>query len=226
MTRPSLFVGSSSENLNWARAIQVLLDPICEVQLWTQGVFGLMQGTLESLVQALPEFDFAVLVLSSDDLLVSRGAQRQVARDNVLFELGLFVGALGRERTFMVYDRTNPPSLPSDLAGVVAATFCPPAAGNYEAALGAACTRIQNAIERLGVRENKGFDKLAEATASVEGVSASVHNWLRLLIRSRKLEFDIVSSQFAPFIEPSRLDQMRQDLADLENSLTQEVTSP
>src|SRR5512144_1214252 len=129
MLRPGLFVGSSSEGLRIAEAVQVVLDPVCEVGLWTQGVFGLMQGSLESLVLAVPRFDFEMLVLTPDDLTVSRGRKRTAPRDNVLFELGLFIGALGRDRTFMLYDGTNPPVLPSDLAGVTAATFTPHATG-------------------------------------------------------------------------------------------------
>lgn len=52
MSRPALFVGSSSEGQRIAGAVQVVLDPVCEVELWTQGVFGLTQGTLESLITA------------------------------------------------------------------------------------------------------------------------------------------------------------------------------
>src|SRR5712664_637953 len=66
--RPSVFVGSSSEGVTFAKAIQVVLDESCEVELWSQGVFGLSEGTLESLISALDRFDFAVLVLSADDL--------------------------------------------------------------------------------------------------------------------------------------------------------------
>lgn len=152
MPRPTLFVGSSTEGLRIAQAIQVLLDPVCEVSLWSQGVFGLTQGTLESLVTNLPDFDFAVLVLTADDLNISRGMTKAAARDNVLFKLGLFIGSLGRDRTFIVYNRADPPDLPTDLAGVTPATFIPHESGNLVAALGAACTRIQNVIERLGTR--------------------------------------------------------------------------
>src|SRR5262245_24682458 len=137
--RPSVFVGSSSEGRRIAQAVQVLLDQDCEVEIWSQGVFGLTQGTLESLVLAVDRFDFAVLVLTADDLTIARGVERPVARDNVLFELGLFIGGLGRDRTFMLYDRIRPPELPSDLAGVTAITFEPHSSGNTQAAVGAAC---------------------------------------------------------------------------------------
>ena len=102
MPRPSIFVGSSTEGLRVAQTVQALLDPTVEVEVWSQGVFGLGQGTLESLVLALDRFDFAVLVLTADDLTTSRGIGSPAARDNVLLELGLFVGGLGRDRTFML----------------------------------------------------------------------------------------------------------------------------
>jgi Predicted nucleotide-binding protein containing TIR-like domain len=222
MIRPALFVGSSSEGLRIAEAVQVALDQVCEVELWTQGTFGLMQGTLESLVMALPRFDFALLVLTADDLTVSRGSEKAAARDNVLFELGLFIGSLGRDRTFMLYDRTNPPALPSDLAGITAATFAPHTSGNLQAALGAPCANIRSSVDRLGIRKDKGFRDLEKATLSVEGVGETMQSLLRLLARSRKVELDIIATQFGPMIGSEQLQQMKRDLADLEQTLGEE----
>jgi hypothetical protein len=219
MTRPSVFIGSSSEGLKIAKAVQVLLDSACEVELWTQGVFGLSQGTLESLLIAVTRFDFAVLVLTTDDLSISRGQEKNVARDNVLFELGLFMGALGRDRTFMLYDRSNPPALPSDLAGITPTTFEPHLSGNLEAALGASCTRMLNEIEKHGIRADRNLKGLAEAAESVEGTSTSMQKLITLLARSRKVELDIISAQFGPLIAPDKLKQMKADLHDLDNTL-------
>ncbi|MEU5259898.1 TIR domain-containing protein [Amycolatopsis sp. NPDC021455] len=219
MSRPALFVGSSSEGLAVAEAIQVVLEPFCEVELWTQGIFGLMQGTLESLVLAVSRFDFALLVLTADDLTVSRGEERAVARDNVLFELGLFIGALGRERTFMIFDRSDPPGLPSDLAGITAATYTPHRNGNLIAALGAPCTKIRGVVEKLGRTEDERIRDLERAALNVEGVGATMQSLIRLLARSRKVELDIISSQFGPMIDSMKLSQMKRDLADLEAML-------
>lgn len=154
--RPTVFVGSSTEGLPIAQALQVLLDHQCEVEIWSQGVFGLSQGGLESLVLALDRFDFAVLVLSADDLIMNRGETVAAPRDNVLFELGLFTGGLGRARTYMLYERIKPPKLPTDLAGITAATFEQHSSGNLEAALGAAATKIKQQIQRLGLRDRRG----------------------------------------------------------------------
>jgi hypothetical protein len=150
--KPALFIGSSKEGLAVARAIQIGLDYDCEVTLWNQGAFGLGQGTLESLVQLLNQFDFAVLVLTADDLVQSRGASSHAPRDNVLFELGLFMGGIGRDRTFVVHDRSERIKMPSDLAGVTTATFERHITGNLEAALGAAIARVATVVQKLGFR--------------------------------------------------------------------------
>ena len=96
--RPRVFIGSSSEGSEIAAEFQVAFDRDCEVEVWDQGTFGLSQGTLESLVAALDRFDFAILVATADDMREMRGDRKAVPRDNVLFELGLFMGRLGRER--------------------------------------------------------------------------------------------------------------------------------
>ena len=149
--RPRMFIGSSVEGLPIAKAIQANLDYECETTLWSQGVFGLGGGTLESLGEALHNYDFACLVLTPDDMVTSRKSSAPSPRDNVLLELGLFISALGRRRTFIVYDRTANLRLPSDLAGVTAATFQPHASRNWFAALGAACTQIESAVKEFGV---------------------------------------------------------------------------
>lgn len=217
--RPSLFIGSSTEGLKIAKAIQVLLDHSCEVTIWSQGVFGLSEGTLESLVHAVDEYDFAVLVLTADDLVKSRDAFSSVPRDNVLFELGLFMGGIGPKRTFIVYDRTAGLRLPSDLAGVSAATFEPHSTGNLQSALGAVATRLEEHVARLGLRSNERFKQLSEATQGLDIASSQMHKLVELIARSRKVELEIVSSQFGPLIAPDKLRQIEQDLKDLEKTL-------
>ena len=219
--RPSVFIGSSTEGLKIAKALQVLLEDPCEVTIWSQGVFGLRsQGTLESLVLALDEYDFAVLVLTADDLVTSREASAAAPRDNVLFELGLFMGGLGRNRTFIIYDRTAGLRLPSDLAGVSAATVEPHASGNLQSALGAAATRVEEQVIRLGVRDNERFRQLSEAAQGFDSAALQMHKLVELIARSRKVELDIISSQFGPLIAPDKLRQMNRDLSDLEATLS------
>ncbi|MBU6409888.1 MAG: nucleotide-binding protein [Verrucomicrobia bacterium] len=152
--RPVVFLGSSVEGLSFAQAIQVNLDHVCETMIWSQGVFGLNEATLDSLSKAVVVSDFAVLVLTPDDMARARGKTSHTPRDNLIFELGLFMGRLGRTRTFAVYDRTADLKLPSDLAGITIATFQPHRSGNLAAALGAASTRIELAVRELGPKRH------------------------------------------------------------------------
>ncbi|MFS1941253.1 TIR domain-containing protein [Vibrio splendidus] len=41
-------------------------------------------------------------LLSPDDVVKIRGTEQTVTRDNVVFELGMFIGRLGADKTFMV----------------------------------------------------------------------------------------------------------------------------
>jgi hypothetical protein len=101
-------------------------------------------------VKALPRYDFAVLVVTADDLATSRGASRAVPRDNVVFEAGLFMGRLGPERTFVLYDAAAQPKLPSDLAGITLATFTPRANGTLREAIGEGTDDVRDQIKSLG----------------------------------------------------------------------------
>ena len=65
-------------------------------------------------------------------------------RDNVIFELGLFLGRLGPGRTFMVRPRGVELLLPTDLLGVEPADYDP--GDDLLSALGTAAYRIKRAI--------------------------------------------------------------------------------
>jgi O-acetyl-ADP-ribose deacetylase (regulator of RNase III) len=152
--RPRLFVGSSREGIDVCRAIQGELAEDCDVTVWDQDVFRLGHGALESLLDALDSSDAGVFVLRPDDVTVRRGESVSTVRDNVLFELGLFIGRLGRGRAFMVTPDDSELRMPSDLAGLTTAVYSADLfAGNHRrAAVGPACTRIRDALESIQVR--------------------------------------------------------------------------
>jgi predicted nucleotide-binding protein len=58
---PSVFIGSSTEGLDVAREVELQLQHDAITTIWKDGVFGLGSGTLESLMNALDQFDFAVM---------------------------------------------------------------------------------------------------------------------------------------------------------------------
>ena len=167
--RPYVFIGSSSEGLDVAKAIQANLDFTCETHIWAQGLFGLSESTLDTLVKSVDRFDFAVLVLTPDDLTDSRDSEQPSPRDNVVFELGLFISGLGRERVFMVVDRSADLKLPSDLAGVKPAWYKPPERGEMQSAVGSACTEIERQIGQKGLRRPSSISPIAQFCGRWEG---------------------------------------------------------
>jgi hypothetical protein len=151
--KPRLFIGSSVESLNIAYAVQEGLELYSEATVWTQGIFELSKYTMESLLDALDEADFGLFVFAPDDITKIRDKKFHTVRDNVIFELGLFIGSLGRERSFIIIPRNNNDfHLPTNLLGITPATFDADRQDeNYLAALGPACNRIRRLIEKFGV---------------------------------------------------------------------------
>lgn len=154
VAKPKLFIGSSTEGIDLAEAVQASLYRECDVTLWTQGVFLLGMSNLENLTRIISDYDFAIIVLTPDDVVRSRGTQQKISRDNLIFELGLFMGSIGRNRAFALIDKTANLRLPSDLAGISLATYIPHESGNMQAAVGAACTQIKQAIRQVGPKQN------------------------------------------------------------------------
>jgi predicted nucleotide-binding protein len=121
--KPRVFIGSSGEALDVSGAVQAELARNFEITVWNQDVFRLSHDALDSLLFALDSSDAGVFILKPDDVTESRGESRLTVRDNVLFELGMFIGRLGRSRTFMLLPNAPEVSLPSDLAGVITAHY-------------------------------------------------------------------------------------------------------
>jgi len=157
MSRASVFIGSSSEGREVARAIGEGLECCADTVMWDEDVFEFGRGYLEELVAELERHDFAVLVLTPDDVTESRGDSKKSPRDNVLFECGLFMGRLGRERTFIVCDRSTEMKLPSDLAGVSLISYDGKRMTDAPStAVRGACMKINRTLKRPTYRELSG----------------------------------------------------------------------
>jgi nucleoside 2-deoxyribosyltransferase len=149
----TIFIGSSSEGLDLARALSQMLSYDAEPLLWPN-IFEPNLTTIESLDRIRDAVDFAVLVFRADDLVTFRNEEHRVARDNVIFEYGFFLGELGRERTFVLHG-PDIDKLPSDLAGVKNLVFRDRQDQNTNAALDAPLSELLPIVRRLGPRRPK-----------------------------------------------------------------------
>ena len=148
---PIMFLACASESLGVAQAIKAELNsPSLIVKLWTDGVFKPSNHTMEDLETILDSVDFALAVFSADDNVVSRDRDTVAPRDNTIFELGLFAGAIGRNRTFFIHDKDREIKIPSDLAGVTSLSYS--ALDEHSWDIAQACNKIRGRISELGQR--------------------------------------------------------------------------
>lgn len=182
MLKPKVFFGSSSERLAIAKQIRDKLADACdEAVVWDEGVFNQNSSTLDDLLRAALKFDFAVFVFGPDDVVSSRGRQAFTVRDNVLFEFGLFLGQLGRERTFRVVAQApagargaaDEVHVPTDLQGITNLSFNSNAT-NSDAEAGRVAFRIQEQLNKVGVRRMKGIGR------PIDWLGVPTHNGLSL----------------------------------------------
>jgi len=151
--RPRIFIMSSVEALPVARGIQLGLehDPYT-VEVWTDGVFRASAYPLEDLERELNESDFAIAVASADDLVETRGTTWPAPRDNVTFELGFFMGHLGRRRTILLEPREEGVKLPSDLAGMTTVPYVWERGRDQGARMAPTITKLREFFQDLGPR--------------------------------------------------------------------------
>jgi hypothetical protein len=125
--KPRIFLGSSAQQEKLLQAIARGLRDIADVDAWTT-VFNPGVSTLDRLVELTREVDFAAFVFAHDDW-TTKGASPDAApveaspRDNVVYEAGLFGGALGIRRTFILH--ANGAKLPTDLLGLTSIRYDP-----------------------------------------------------------------------------------------------------
>src|SRR5438477_6722762 len=123
--KPRIFLGSSGQQEKLLQALTRGLQDIADVDPWTT-VFNPGVSTLDRLVELTREVDFAAFVFAQDDW-TTKGASPDAAsgqaspRDNVVFEAGLFGGALGIRRTFILH--ANGAKLPTDLLGLTSIRY-------------------------------------------------------------------------------------------------------
>lgn len=109
-----LFIACSREGLPYAEKLKLLLDRKLQndnldirCEIWNEaGSSAAGNSTLDNLRKKVIDISaqkgYAVAVCTPDDELKIRDKTYRVARDNVVFEFGLFMGALGQNRVFAV----------------------------------------------------------------------------------------------------------------------------
>jgi hypothetical protein len=119
----SIFIGSSTESLKIAETVKRILEVGGEIDctIWNDGVFEYNKSFLESLSNVSYSFDFGIMIATKDDIALIKKSARDIPRDNVIFEYGLFLGVMGNFRTLLLQEKGA--NLPTDLLGYTTPRF-------------------------------------------------------------------------------------------------------
>ncbi|MCP5114836.1 MAG: hypothetical protein GY953_28740 [bacterium] len=148
--KPAVLIGTFSEGVEVARAIQLQLRGTARLRIWTQDMPVLKQAELESLTEILVMADFAILVHSGPEIIIDRNPGHEAARDKTLFEPDLFIRHLGSSRVFIVYDDSFPPRMTGGSIGVTIAFFDESSGEGLVSAVGPACSVVRRRMREAG----------------------------------------------------------------------------
>src|ERR1700729_1315842 len=111
--KPKLFIGSSTAGYAVAEKVKKCLSDKNDCFLWKDpGVWEVNKSTFDNLLRMANYFDFGIFVATSDDLTLTNDKNVIEPRDNVILEMALFLGALGRDKSFLLVE--DGIKLPSD----------------------------------------------------------------------------------------------------------------
>jgi hypothetical protein len=151
MDKPRIFLGSSAQQGKLLQALTRGLEDLAHVEPWTTS-FNPGTTTLERLLELAHEVDFAAFVFAWDDWTSASPpaspnpeSGQASPRDNVVFEAGLFGGALGMQRTFILH--ASGAKLPTDLLGLTSIRY---ADATTATEIRVVNEKLRKAIDNLG----------------------------------------------------------------------------
>jgi CRP/FNR family cyclic AMP-dependent transcriptional regulator len=89
-------------------------------------------------------------ILDQSDVAIAVAEPNERSRDNLIFELGFFMGRLGRHRTFLVEPRGEDINLSPQLAGMNTIAYKCSHSESLPNELAPACSKLRSAIRDLG----------------------------------------------------------------------------
>lgn len=147
--KPIVFIASSSEASLHAEAVNLQLTEEMQSEVWTNA-FDLSSITITQIIKKTKESDYAVFIFHPDDQIFIRNVEYNSVRDNVVLELGMFIGSLGLEKCFILIPKSTERDfrLPSDLLGVTVSHY-DVQDKNIIRAITPSCTKIKFSIKSL-----------------------------------------------------------------------------
>jgi len=159
--KPKIFIGSSKAGYSIAEKVKSNLSSVGDCFLWQDpDVWEPNRSTFDNLLRMARYFDFGVFVATADDLTLTKDSLVIEPRDNVILEMSLFLGAMGRDKSFLLVEEGI--KLPSDFNGI----YMPRFKSSDDATIISACKDYANKMEE---HYNLGHLSLYPTTALAIG---------------------------------------------------------
>jgi hypothetical protein len=148
----TIFIGSSSQALRYAQAVKdYFVEEQFRVELWTD-ITNPGEILISKLNKVISSCDYSIFLYAMDDVITSKSHEHYVVRDNVILELGISIGTLGLEKSYVIREVTDKrkTKLQSDLGGVIYTTYTKPQRANLKTikeSVRKACREIHGGIE-------------------------------------------------------------------------------
>lgn len=175
--KPKIFIGSSTQGYPVAEKVKNCLSSTGDCYLWKDdGVWEVNYSTFDNLLRMVKFFDFGVFVATADDLTQTTDGKIVIEpRDNVILEMSLYLGAMGKDKSFLLVEKDI--KLPTDFNGI----YMPRFTSDDYTSIEAACKAFANKIQEY---YTLGYLSLYPTTALaigyyknfVEGLVESVQN--------------------------------------------------
>lgn len=208
--KPKIFIGSSGDGLTVAEEVRNNLSSIGDCLVWKDtGVWEPNRSTFDNLLRMAGYFDIGAFVATMDDVTLTKDALVLEPRDNVILEMALFLGALGRDKSLLLVEKGV--KLPSDFDGIYMVRFD----RDDNASIASACQEYADHISEL---YRQGHFSLYPTTALAIGY---YKNFLHPLVDSAQKAHPLVIGgvTFTDFkikvVMPSNLDGQIREKGDL-----------
>jgi hypothetical protein len=192
------------EGLPLAQTVKESLSDHSEADLWKdESVFPIGEVALRTLEEHATRYDFAVIVMTPDDIGESRNSVSAIARDNLVFELGLFMGGIGAKRTLIICSDRDGMRLPSNLNGLDIAFYHEAMVdSDVKKAVATACGQVRERLRVLGISEGRRAPQLADAVKRLTRLGKATRETLKRhdASQSKPVRFEKITDAEGPML--------------------------
>lgn len=203
-----LFIGSSSEGLNIAKHVKAFFEDVYDCHVWNEDVFALNKNTLESLLKAAYLYDNAIMIWTSDDIALIRENLEDTARDNVLFEHGLFLGSMGTGKSYVLCE--SGVKVLSDLMGITVSFFDTEMIGDKKIAKNEIDQSLEAIKEAMQAHASHGFLNMLPSTSLALGYYSNcvkrICDWIVAQGETFRFEDTEYNGALLNIVRPSSVD--------------------